>query len=130
VESSTAVTQPSLTREETGTLLGQTMGLVAVTTGLFPPRDPARPLRACSRLLLGADRADRLRDRPDLRPDPERPADLRHPRAGDLRRPEAFDFQRLRRTRDIRAAPQLAASIFLDILNVFLLLLSLFGRND
>src|SRR5690242_21929001 len=42
----------------------------------------------------------------------------------------AFDFQRLRRTQDIRAAPLLAASIFLDILNVFLLLLSLFGRND
>ena len=37
-----------------------------------------------------------------------------------------FDFQRLRRTQDIRAAPLLAASIFLDILNVFLLLLSLF----
>jgi uncharacterized protein len=42
----------------------------------------------------------------------------------------AFDFQRLRRTRDIRAAPILAASIFLDILNVFLLLLSLFGGRD
>jgi len=42
----------------------------------------------------------------------------------------AFDFQRLRRTKDIRAAPVLAASIFLDILNVFLLLLSIFGRND
>jgi FtsH-binding integral membrane protein len=42
----------------------------------------------------------------------------------------AFDFQRLRRTRDVRAAPLLAASIFLDVLNVFLLLLSLFGRND
>jgi FtsH-binding integral membrane protein len=42
----------------------------------------------------------------------------------------AFDFQRLRRTQDIRAAPVLAASIFLDVLNVFLLLLSLFGRND
>ena len=41
----------------------------------------------------------------------------------------AFDFQRLRRTQDIRAAPLLAASIFLDILNVFLLLLSLFNRN-
>jgi modulator of FtsH protease len=37
------------------------------------------------------------------------------------------DFQRLRKTKDIRAAPLLAASIFLDILNVFLLLLSLFG---
>jgi len=41
----------------------------------------------------------------------------------------AFDFQRLRRTRDIRAAPLLAASIFLDILNVFLLFLQLFGRS-
>jgi FtsH-binding integral membrane protein len=39
------------------------------------------------------------------------------------------DFQRLRKTKDIRAAPLLAASIFLDILNVFLLLLSLFGRR-
>jgi FtsH-binding integral membrane protein len=42
----------------------------------------------------------------------------------------AFDFQRLRRTQDIRTAPLLAASIFLDILNVFLLLLSLFGREN
>jgi FtsH-binding integral membrane protein len=43
----------------------------------------------------------------------------------------AFDFQRLRRSQDIRTAPLLAASIFLDILNVFLLLLSLFGgRGD
>ena len=41
----------------------------------------------------------------------------------------AFDFQRLRPTQDIRAAPLLAASIFLDILNVFLLLLSLFSRD-
>jgi FtsH-binding integral membrane protein len=39
----------------------------------------------------------------------------------------AFDFQRLRRSKDIRIAPLLAASIFLDILNVFLLLLSLLG---
>jgi modulator of FtsH protease len=42
----------------------------------------------------------------------------------------AFDFQRLRRTQDIRAAPVLAASIFLDILNVFLFFLSLFGGRD
>jgi modulator of FtsH protease len=40
-----------------------------------------------------------------------------------------FDFQRLRRSSDMRAAPLLAASIFLDILNVFLLLLSIFGRR-
>jgi modulator of FtsH protease len=41
----------------------------------------------------------------------------------------AFDFQRLRTTRDIRTAPLLAASIFLDALNVFLLLLSVFGND-
>ena len=41
-----------------------------------------------------------------------------------------FDFQRLRQTQDIRSAPLLAASIFLDVLNVFLLFLSIFGRND
>jgi modulator of FtsH protease len=39
----------------------------------------------------------------------------------------AFDFQRLRRNKDINAAPLLAASIFLDVLNVFLFFLSLFG---
>src|SRR4029079_16795184 len=42
----------------------------------------------------------------------------------------AFDFQRLRRTQDIVASPLLAASIFLDVLNVFLLLLSIFGNRD
>jgi len=40
-----------------------------------------------------------------------------------------FDFQRLRQARDIRTAPLLAASIFLDILNVFLFFLSLFNRR-
>ena len=40
------------------------------------------------------------------------------------------DFQRLRRSKDIRAAPLLAASIFLDVLNVFLLLLNIFGRRS
>jgi modulator of FtsH protease len=38
-----------------------------------------------------------------------------------------YDFQRLRRAQDIRTAPLLAASIFLDVLNVFLLFTSLFG---
>jgi modulator of FtsH protease len=42
----------------------------------------------------------------------------------------AFDFQRLRRSKDIRTAPLLAASIFLDALNVFLLFLSLFGNRN
>jgi modulator of FtsH protease len=40
-----------------------------------------------------------------------------------------YDFQRLRKTQDIRAAPVLAASIFLDVLNVFLLLLTVFNRD-
>jgi modulator of FtsH protease len=39
------------------------------------------------------------------------------------------DFQRLRKAQDIRTAPLLAASIFLDVLNVFLLFLQLFGRR-
>jgi len=41
-----------------------------------------------------------------------------------------FDFQRLRRTEDIRTAPLLAASIFLDVLNVFQLFLLLFSRGE
>jgi modulator of FtsH protease len=42
-----------------------------------------------------------------------------------------FDFQRLRRSQDAASAPLLAASIFLDILNVFLFFLSIFGgRRD
>jgi FtsH-binding integral membrane protein len=41
-----------------------------------------------------------------------------------------FDFQRLRRTRDISSAPVLAASIFLDALNVFLFFLRIFGGRD
>ena len=38
-----------------------------------------------------------------------------------------FDFQRLRRERDVREAPLLASSIFLDGLNVFLFFVSIFG---
>ena len=41
-----------------------------------------------------------------------------------------FDFQRLRRSKDIRIAPLLAASIFLDILNVFLFFLQIFSREQ
>jgi modulator of FtsH protease len=40
-----------------------------------------------------------------------------------------YDFQRLRQAQDIRTAPLLAASIFLDAINVFLLFLSLFSRE-
>jgi FtsH-binding integral membrane protein len=42
----------------------------------------------------------------------------------------AVDFQRLRRGTDLDSAPLLAASIFLDALNVFLFFLRIFGRND
>jgi uncharacterized protein len=41
-----------------------------------------------------------------------------------------FDFQRVRRSKDIRSAPLLAASIFLDILNVFLFFLRIFSRGS
>ncbi len=41
-----------------------------------------------------------------------------------------FDFQRLRRIRDIDSAPTLAASIFLDALNVFLFFLNIFNRRE
>ena len=41
-----------------------------------------------------------------------------------------FDFQRLRTNTDITEAPLLAASIFLDILNVFLFFLQIFGGDE
>jgi len=41
-----------------------------------------------------------------------------------------FDFQRLRRNTDVDSAPLLAASIFLDALNVFLFFLRIFGRGQ
>lgn len=41
-----------------------------------------------------------------------------------------FDFQRLHRSQDVDSAPLMAASIFLDILNVFLFFLRIFSRND
>ncbi len=41
-----------------------------------------------------------------------------------------FDFQRARANTDVASAPLLAASIFLDILNVFLFFLQIFTQND
>jgi FtsH-binding integral membrane protein len=41
-----------------------------------------------------------------------------------------FDFNRLRRTRSMQAAAPIAAGIFLDIFNVFLFMLSLFGGGN
>ncbi|MFY9928552.1 MAG: Bax inhibitor-1 family protein [Streptosporangiaceae bacterium] len=40
------------------------------------------------------------------------------------------DFQRLRRSTDLDSAPLLAASIFLDVLNVFLFFLRIFSREN
>jgi modulator of FtsH protease len=217
MESSTAVTQPSLTRDETGTLLGQTMGLVAVTAGLFAlgaylGRDLSygwglvlfiASFGCLIGLNVAAQRSERmaitllfafgvligLATAPTIAyyasTDPQVVWQAGGATAlfiagfgafGYATRRDlsaiarvcfwalialiifgivlifvqipngqliyailglvifagltAFDFQRLRRTQDIRAAPLLAASIFLDVLNVFLLLLSIFGRND
>jgi uncharacterized protein len=41
-----------------------------------------------------------------------------------------FDFQRLRRSTDMNSAPLIAASIFLDALNVFLFFLQIFGGRQ
>jgi FtsH-binding integral membrane protein len=41
-----------------------------------------------------------------------------------------FDFQRLRRSQDVASAPLLAASTFLDILNVFLFFLQIFSGEE
>jgi modulator of FtsH protease len=41
-----------------------------------------------------------------------------------------FDFQRLRTSTDVASAPFLAASIFLDILNVFLFFLQIFSGQQ
>jgi modulator of FtsH protease len=41
-----------------------------------------------------------------------------------------FDFQRLRTSTDVASAPFLAASIFLDILNVFLFFLQIFSGGQ
>jgi FtsH-binding integral membrane protein len=217
MESSSAVTQPTLTREETGTLLGQTMGLVAVTAGLFAlgaylGRDLSygwglvlyiasfgcliglnvaaqRSERMAITLLFGFGVLIGLATAPTIAYYASTEPQVvwqaggatalftaGFGAAGYATRRDlsalarvffwalialivfgivlifvqipngqliyailglvifagltAFDFQRLRRTRDIRAAPLLAASIFLDILNVFLLFLSLFGRDN
>jgi FtsH-binding integral membrane protein len=41
-----------------------------------------------------------------------------------------FDFQRLRHSTDTTTAPLLAASIFLDVLNVFLFFLAIFSGEE
>jgi hypothetical protein len=89
-------------------------------------RDAQRPLRVGTHPVLGLARPDRLRNRRDLRLDPEQQPDLRHRRTRDLRRVHdlrlqpAAPCQRRKRRRDRRRH-------LLDIFNVFLLALNLFG---
>jgi FtsH-binding integral membrane protein len=120
--------QPPMTRDAAGTLLGQTMGLVAVTAGLFAVGAylghnlPYQFWALIGLILFGI------------------VAIFVQIPSGALIYTvlglvifaglTAFDFQRLRRSQDMRTALLLAASIFLDILNVFLLLLSLFGGRE
>ena len=68
------------------------------------------------------------RDRADLRPHPGGLHDLLDLRPGDLRPLHVVDFNRLRRAGSDEAIP-LAAGIFLDVLNIFLFFLRIFGRS-
>jgi modulator of FtsH protease len=80
--------------------------------------------------LLGPNRADPVRHRYYLRRHPERCADLCGPRSGGLR---GLDGVRLPAPSPQPRHPNRSVargSIFLDILNVFILLLSLFGGGD
>ena len=147
---------PPMTRDAAGTLLGQTMGLVAVTAGLFAVGAylggnlayhwgwllfiagfgaagyaTRRDLSALARILFWALIGLIVFGIITifvLIPN----AALIYAVLGLVifAGLTAFDFQRLRRSQDIRSAPLLAASIFLDLLNVFLLLLSLFGGSE
>ena len=85
-----------------GTLFGQTMGLAAVTAGLILLVFVSIPGGSVVYALLGLVIFAGL---------------------------VMYDFQRLRVRNEIDSAPLLAASIFLDILNVFQFFLSLFARS-
>jgi FtsH-binding integral membrane protein len=97
-----ALRRPSEARTGTGTLFGQTMGLVAVTAGLILLVFVSIPGGSVVYALLGLVIFAGL---------------VMH------------DFQRLRVRNEVDSAPLLAASIFLDILNVFQFFLSLFARS-
>ena len=91
-------------------------------------RHPTRPLGAGPRALVGAGRAHPSACwSASSRSQPARSSTL-----GGLvifAGLVMYDFQRLRATSEFDSAPLLAASIFLDILNVFQFFLSLFGRT-
>ena len=129
--STTTVPTGVTSRDQTHTLFAQTMQYVAVTTALFAVGAYlGRNLHGAVGIIafVGAVGPDRLRHRDDLREDPERGPDLLVLGLVIFAGLIMFDFQRLRRSTDIDSAPLLAASIFLDILNVFLFFLQIFSR--
>ena len=80
--------------------------------------------------VLGAAGPDRVRDRRDLRLDPHGNVIYAVAGIGIFGGFTIFDFNRLRRSTPDAAVP-IAAGIFLDVFNVFLLALDLFGgRRD
>ena len=97
-----ALRRPSEAPAGTGTLFGQTIGLAAVTAGLILLVFVSIPGGSVVYALLGLVIFAGL---------------------------VMYDFQRLRVRNEIDSAPLLAASIFLDILNVFQFFLSLFARS-
>lgn len=94
------------TRDRTHTLFGQTMGYVALTAGFF---------------ALGAYLGRHLS---------QGWAFVWFIVAFGFADLTMVDFQRLRRNTDLESAPLLAASIFLDALNVFLFFLRIFSRGE
>jgi FtsH-binding integral membrane protein len=98
-----ALRRPSEAPAGTGTLFGQTMGLAAVTAGLILLVFVSIPGGSVVYALLGLVIFAGL---------------------------VMYDFQRLRVRNEIDSAPLLAASIFLDILNVFQVFLSLRSESQ
>ena len=99
---------------------GATAAFVAAL-GRVRLRHAQRPLVVGTHVVLGAAGPDRVRDRRDLRLDPEQPTSSTPSQgSGSSARSTIFDFNRLRRASADGAVP-IAASIFLDIFNVFLL---------
>jgi len=75
----------AIARDQARELLGHVMGYVAVTVG-FAALGAYLGRNLTGAAGLGAARPDRVRDRRDLRLDPQRPHHLRRRRTRDLRR--------------------------------------------
>ena len=113
------------------TAVRQAFGATALFVGCLGSarlRDPPRPLVPVPAGVLAAAGAAGRGDRADLRPHPGRLHDLLDRRPGVFGLYTVIDFNRLRRAGNDQAIP-LAASIFLDVLNIFLFFLQIFGRG-